>query len=130
MVGTHRPHHFAIAKGVPMPEMTAEIYGKVTGLGRGKGGHMHLFDPVHKFSCSGIIGASHSELRRISTSSHSPEEWASRRRVRGRARRSPIRCGPHSRSRARTWSRRSSRRGLRARTAMSDCVERHYGSSS
>src|SRR5262245_46715687 len=58
VVGTHRPHHFAIAKGVPMPEMTAEIYGKVTGLGRGKGGHMHLFDPVHKFSCSGIIGAS------------------------------------------------------------------------
>jgi acetoin:2,6-dichlorophenolindophenol oxidoreductase subunit alpha len=56
--GTHRPHHFAIAKGVPMPAMTAEIYGKVTGLGRGKGGHMHLFDPEHKFSCSGIICAS------------------------------------------------------------------------
>ena len=56
--GTHRPHHFAIAKGVPLPEMTAEIFGKVTGLGRGKGGHMHLFDPEHKFSCSGIIGAS------------------------------------------------------------------------
>lgn len=56
--GTHRPHHFAIAKGVPMPEMTAEIYGKVTGLGRGKGGHMHLFDAKHRFSCSGIIGAS------------------------------------------------------------------------
>ncbi len=56
--GTHRPHHFAIAKGVPLPAMTAEIYGKVTGLGRGKGGHMHLFDAEHKFSCSGIIGAS------------------------------------------------------------------------
>ena len=38
--------------------MTAEIYGKVTGLGRGKGGHMHLFDAKHRFSCSGIIGAS------------------------------------------------------------------------
>jgi hypothetical protein len=38
--------------------MAAEMFGKVTGLGRGKGGHMHLFDPVHKFSCSGIIGAS------------------------------------------------------------------------
>lgn len=56
--GTHRPHHFAIAKNVPLPQMTAEIYGKVTGLGRGKGGHMHLFDAEHKFSCSGIIGAS------------------------------------------------------------------------
>ena len=41
-----------------MPEMTAEIFGKVTGLGRGKGGHMHLFDRRAQFSCSGIIGAS------------------------------------------------------------------------
>lgn len=58
VVGTHRPHHFAIAKGVPLDSMTAEIFGKVTGLGKGKGGHMHLFDPEHRFSCSGIIGAS------------------------------------------------------------------------
>jgi pyruvate dehydrogenase E1 component alpha subunit len=58
VVGTHRPHHFAIAKGVPLDKMTAEIFGKVTGLGKGKGGHMHLFEPEHRFSCSGIIGAS------------------------------------------------------------------------
>jgi TPP-dependent pyruvate/acetoin dehydrogenase alpha subunit len=58
VVGTHRPHHFAIAKGVDLKAMTAEIFGKETGLGHGKGGHMHLFDPEHKFSCSGIIGAS------------------------------------------------------------------------
>lgn len=58
VVGAHRPHHFAIAKGVPLNPMTAEMFGKDTGLGRGKGGHMHLFDPEHKFSCSGIIGAS------------------------------------------------------------------------
>jgi pyruvate dehydrogenase E1 component alpha subunit len=58
VVGTHRPHHFAIAKGVPLDRMTAEIFGKATGLGKGKGGHMHLFDPEHRFSCSGIIGAS------------------------------------------------------------------------
>jgi pyruvate dehydrogenase E1 component alpha subunit len=58
VVGTHRPHHFAIAKGVPLDAMTAEIFGKVTGLGKGKGGHMHLFDNAHKFSCSGIVGAS------------------------------------------------------------------------
>jgi pyruvate dehydrogenase E1 component alpha subunit len=38
--------------------MAAEMFGKASGLGRGKGGHMHLFDPRHKFSCSGIIGAS------------------------------------------------------------------------
>jgi pyruvate dehydrogenase E1 component alpha subunit len=58
VVGTHRPHHFAIAKGVPLDKMAAEIFGKATGLGHGKGGHMHLFDPDHRFSCSGIIGAS------------------------------------------------------------------------
>lgn len=58
VVGTHRPHHFAIAKGVPLGPMVAEMFGKVTGLGKGKGGHMHLFDPVNRFSCSGIIGAS------------------------------------------------------------------------
>jgi pyruvate dehydrogenase E1 component alpha subunit len=57
VTGTHRPHHFAIAKGVPLEPMAAEMFGKVTGLGRGKGGHMHLFDPTHKFSCSGIVGA-------------------------------------------------------------------------
>lgn len=58
VVGTHRSHHVAIAKGVPLDRMTAEIFGKVTGLGRGKGGHLHLFDPAHRFSCSGIVGAS------------------------------------------------------------------------
>jgi TPP-dependent pyruvate/acetoin dehydrogenase alpha subunit len=58
VVGTHRPHHFAIAKGVSLDAMTAEMFGKSSGLGKGKGGHMHLFDPVNRFSCSGIIGAS------------------------------------------------------------------------
>lgn len=58
VIGTHRAHHFAIAKGVDLNKMAAEIFGKVTGLGRGKGGHMHLFDVENKFSCSGIIGAS------------------------------------------------------------------------
>jgi TPP-dependent pyruvate/acetoin dehydrogenase alpha subunit len=53
----HRPHHHAIAKGVDLRKMTAEIFGKVTGLGKGKGGHMHLFDPEVKFSCGGIIAA-------------------------------------------------------------------------
>jgi acetoin:2,6-dichlorophenolindophenol oxidoreductase subunit alpha len=52
----HRPHHVAIAKGVDLERMTAEIFGRETGLGRGRGGHMHLFDPGTHFSCSGIIG--------------------------------------------------------------------------
>lgn len=58
VVGTHRAHHFAIAKGVDLKKMTAEIFGKATGLSSGKGGHMHLFDPNVNFSCSGIVGAS------------------------------------------------------------------------
>ncbi len=51
----HRPHHFALAHGVDMNKMTAEIYGRTGGLCKGKGGHMHLFDPENHFSCSGII---------------------------------------------------------------------------
>lgn len=53
----HRPHHIAIAKGVDLNRMTAEIFGKESGLGKGKGGHMHLFDPGVRFSCGGIEGA-------------------------------------------------------------------------
>lgn len=55
ITATHRPHHLALAKGVNMKAMTAEIFGRTTGLGKGKGGHMHLFDPSQHFSCSGII---------------------------------------------------------------------------
>lgn len=53
----HRPHHHAIAKGVDLKRMTAEMFGKTSGLGKGKGGHMHLFDPAVKFSCSGIVAS-------------------------------------------------------------------------
>lgn len=58
VVGTHRAHHFAIAKGVDLKKMTAEIFGKSTGLSSGKGGHMHLFDANVNFSCGGIVGSS------------------------------------------------------------------------
>ncbi len=53
----HRSHHFAIAKGIDLRRMTAEIFGRTAGLSHGKGGHMHLFDPAVHFSCSGIVGA-------------------------------------------------------------------------
>jgi pyruvate dehydrogenase E1 component alpha subunit len=58
VTATHRPHHQAIAKGVDLRKMAAEIFGKSTGLSGGRGGHMHLFDPAVNFSCSGIIGES------------------------------------------------------------------------
>lgn len=55
VTSTHRPHHVAIAKGVNLRKMAAEIFGKKTGLSGGRGGHMHIFDPDVNFSCSGII---------------------------------------------------------------------------
>jgi pyruvate dehydrogenase E1 component alpha subunit len=55
VTATHRPHHIAIAKGVDLKKMTAEIFGKKAGLAGGRGGHMHLFDPKVNFACSGII---------------------------------------------------------------------------
>ena len=56
ITATHRPHHIAIAQGVDLKKMAAEIFGRETGLGRGKGGHMHLFSVDPAFGCSGIIG--------------------------------------------------------------------------
>ncbi|MDI3340461.1 MAG: thiamine pyrophosphate-dependent dehydrogenase E1 component subunit alpha [Sphaerobacter sp.] len=59
VVSTHRPHHHALAKGIDPGRLAAEIFGKATGLCRGKGGHMHLFDAEKRFACSGIVGASY-----------------------------------------------------------------------
>jgi TPP-dependent pyruvate/acetoin dehydrogenase alpha subunit len=55
VTATHRPHHIALAHGMDIRTLAAEIFGKETGLGHGKGGHMHLFDPATNFGCSGII---------------------------------------------------------------------------
>ncbi|TAK23083.1 MAG: thiamine pyrophosphate-dependent dehydrogenase E1 component subunit alpha [Chloroflexota bacterium] len=41
---THRGHGHCIAKGVAVSPMMAELYGKVTGTNRGKGGSMHITD--------------------------------------------------------------------------------------
>jgi acetoin:2,6-dichlorophenolindophenol oxidoreductase subunit alpha len=51
----HRPHHVAIARGVNLKRMAAELFGKKTGLSGGRGGHMHLYDKSVNFFCSGII---------------------------------------------------------------------------
>src|ERR1700756_842417 len=42
--GTYRGHALYLAKGGDMKQMVAELYGKVTGCARGKGGSMHLID--------------------------------------------------------------------------------------
>lgn len=55
VTATHRPHHQALAHGVDMKRMAAEIFGREGGLGHGKGGHMHLFSAEPAFGCSGIV---------------------------------------------------------------------------
>lgn len=44
IASTHRGHGHCIAKGVDVRPMMAELYGKVTGTNRGKGGSMHVTD--------------------------------------------------------------------------------------
>src|ERR1700722_1715336 len=51
--GTYRGHALYLAKGGDMNAMVAELYGKVTGCTRGKGGSMHLIDT----EC-GVMGTS------------------------------------------------------------------------
>ena len=55
MCSTHRNHMHAIAKGVDMRAMLAEIFEKSTGICGGFGGHMHIFDAALKFSATGIV---------------------------------------------------------------------------
>jgi TPP-dependent pyruvate/acetoin dehydrogenase alpha subunit len=43
--GSYRGHALYLAKGGSLSRMIAELYGKVTGCARGKGGSMHLVDP-------------------------------------------------------------------------------------
>ncbi|MCC6611947.1 MAG: thiamine pyrophosphate-dependent dehydrogenase E1 component subunit alpha [Anaerolineae bacterium] len=54
---THRGHGHALAKGVPPRQVMAELFGRVTGCSRGRGGSMHLFSPeVGMMGTSGIVG--------------------------------------------------------------------------
>ncbi len=54
---THRGHGHALAKGVSPREVIAELYGKATGVSRGRGGSMHLFSPeVGLMGTTGIVG--------------------------------------------------------------------------
>ena len=44
ITSTHRPHGHAIAKGVPVKSIMAELFAKTTGCCKGKGGSMHMGD--------------------------------------------------------------------------------------
>jgi pyruvate dehydrogenase E1 component alpha subunit len=49
VVSTYREHGHALARGVPMASVMAEMFGKVSGCSRGRGGSMHLFDAATRF---------------------------------------------------------------------------------
>jgi pyruvate dehydrogenase E1 component alpha subunit len=58
-ISTHRAHAHYLAMGGDLPKMIAEIYGKVTGCSRGRGGSMHLIDIEKGFlGSSAIVGNS------------------------------------------------------------------------
>jgi pyruvate dehydrogenase E1 component alpha subunit len=57
ITSTHRGHGHCIAKECDLNGMMAEIYGKVTGLCKGKGGSMHIADlDKGMLGANGIVG--------------------------------------------------------------------------
>ena len=57
VVATYREHGHALARGVPMDAVMAEMFGRVEGVCRGRGGSMHLFhEPTRLYGGNGIVG--------------------------------------------------------------------------
>lgn len=49
VVATYREHGHALARGMPMGPLVAELYGKANGCSRGRGGSMHFYDASRRF---------------------------------------------------------------------------------
>ena len=57
MITAYRDHAHALGKGVSARAVMAELYGKITGCSKGKGGSMHMFSKEHGFyGGHGIVG--------------------------------------------------------------------------
>jgi pyruvate dehydrogenase E1 component alpha subunit len=57
MIAGYREHGLILAKGADPKNVMAELYGKKTGVSRGKGGSMHMFDAGLRFMGGyGIVG--------------------------------------------------------------------------
>lgn len=57
VVATYREHGQALARGLGMDVLMAEMYGKQEGCARGRGGSMHLFDAdTHFYGGNAIVG--------------------------------------------------------------------------
>ncbi len=58
VITAYRDHGHALARGMDPKHCMAEMYGKITGCAKGKGGSMHMFDrPHHLYGGHGIVGA-------------------------------------------------------------------------
>ena len=54
---SYREHGHALARGLDPKAVMAELFGKETGVSRGRGGSMHMFDLAHRFMGGyGIVG--------------------------------------------------------------------------
>jgi len=62
IVATYREHGHALARGVSADVIMAEMYGKLNGCARGRGGSMHLFDKSTRFFGGNAIVCSHMPL--------------------------------------------------------------------
>lgn len=57
IISTHRGHGHVIAKGGDIPKMMAELFGKITGYCKGKGGSQHIADfEIGMLGACGIVG--------------------------------------------------------------------------
>jgi pyruvate dehydrogenase E1 component alpha subunit len=57
MITAYRDHAHPIGKGMHPKYVMAELFGKITGCSKGKGGSMHMFDAKNKFfGGHGIVG--------------------------------------------------------------------------
>ncbi len=60
ITSTHRGHGHIVAKGGDLNTMMAELFGKATGVCKGKGGSMHIADASKGIlGANGIVGAGH-----------------------------------------------------------------------
>jgi len=58
LVTAYRQHGIALSRGMDSNSCMAELFGKVTGCVKGKGGSMHFFSKEHNyFGGNGIVGA-------------------------------------------------------------------------
>ena len=58
IITAYRDHGHALARGMTSRACMAEMYGKVGGCAKGKGGSMHMFDrPNNLYGGHGIVGA-------------------------------------------------------------------------